>query len=157
MKLSDAIKRITPITVKAIIETNPQPSAYCEQQISHLARPMDQRSRPQEEIDQLITAYTTLRAAILSKEIGTHNVIQLIAYIDAYNHMAKDCKHKEGVYTGLYYFDEYGNQWYMVDSDHGEFETTDKPKPEALDLTNAQFVTVSPYQPIDQQVEMMLG
>ena len=157
MKLADAIKRITPITVKAIIETNPQPSAYCEQQISHLARPMDQRSRPQEEIDQLITAYATLRAAILSKEIGAHNVTQLIAYIDGYNHMAKDCKHKEGTYTGLYYFDEYGAQWYMVDSANGEFETTDNPQREPIDLTNAQFVTVSPYQPIDQQVEMMLG
>lgn len=157
MKLSDAIKTITPITVKAIIETNQQPSAYCEQQISHLARPMDQRSRPQEEIDRLITAYATLRASILSKEIGAHNVLPLIAYIDAYNHMAIGCNHQEGTYTGLYYFDEYGNQWYMVDSANGEFETTDKPKPEPMDLTNLTYATIDPRQPIDQQVEMMLG
>lgn len=157
MKLSDAIKTITPITVKAIIETSPQPSAYCEQQINHLARPMDQRSRSQIEIDQLITAYATLRAALLSKEIGTHNLLPLIAYIDAYNHMAEGCKHKEGTCTGLYYFDEYGNQWYMVDSTNGEFETTDTPKPEPMDLTNLTYVTIDPRQPIDQQIELMLA
>ena len=157
MKLSDAIKTITPITVKAIIETSPQPSAYCEQQISHLARPMDQRSRPQSEIDQLIKAYTVLCAALLSREIGKHNLLHKIAYVDGYNHMSKDCKHEEGTYTGLYYFDEYGNQWYMVDSTNGEFETTDKPKSEPFDLTNVAYFTYDPRQSIDHQIELMLG
>jgi len=157
VKLSDAIKRITPITVRAIIETNPQPSAYCEQQISHLARPINQHNRPQEEIDQLITAYTVLRTAILSREIGEHNLLQLIAYIDGFNHMAKDCRHKEGTYTGLYYFDEYGTQWYMVESTNGEFETTDKPKSEPFDLTNVAYFAYDPNLPVCDQIEMMLA